>query len=76
MADPPESPVAAAAEHDPSLWAAVRSLPERQRVAVALRYVLDLDHAQIAQILDTTSAASRRLVSDGLATLRKEVSHE
>lgn len=76
LADPPESPVTPTAEHDPSLWAVVRTLPERQRVAVALRYVLDLDHAQIAQILDTTSAASRRLVSDALATLRKEVPHD
>ena len=60
---------AVAADGDP-LWTAVRALPERQRTAVALRYVADLDHAQVALALGTTPAASRRLVSDALATLR------
>jgi RNA polymerase sigma factor (sigma-70 family) len=55
---------------DGDLWSAVRALPERQRVAIALRYVADLDHAEIAENLATTPAASRRLVSDALATLR------
>lgn len=55
---------------DGDLWAAVRALPERQRTAVALRYVVDLDHAGIAAALGTTPAATRRLVSDALAALR------
>jgi RNA polymerase sigma factor (sigma-70 family) len=55
---------------DDALWAAVRALPERQRVAVALRFVGDLDHADIARHLRTTPGATRRLVSDALATLR------
>jgi RNA polymerase sigma factor (sigma-70 family) len=76
VADPPETPVGPPVDSDPTLWAAVRTLPERQRLAVVLRYVLDLDHAEISAILNTTSAASRRLVSDALATLRKEVSHD
>lgn len=62
-------------EPDPQLWAAVRRLPERHRVAIALRYVLDLDHAEIARQLNTTQTMSRRLVSDGLATLREELGH-
>jgi len=53
-----------------ALWSAVRALPERQRTAVALRYVADLDHGEIARRLGTTAAATRRLVSDALATLR------
>lgn len=57
---------------DDELWSRVRALPERQRSAVVLRYVTDLDHARIAEILDTTPAMSRRLVSDALATLRQE----
>ncbi len=56
------------------LWDAVRALPERQRLAVALRYVVDLDHAEIAELLGTTPAATRRLVSDALRTLRTEES--
>jgi RNA polymerase sigma factor (sigma-70 family) len=63
----------AAAPAQDALWAAVRALPERQRTAVALRYVADLDHAEIAVRLGTTTAATRRLVSDGLATLRAGV---
>lgn len=55
---------------DGALWDGVRALPERQRAAVALRYVADLDHAAVARALGTTPAATRRLVSDALATLR------
>ncbi len=57
-------------EPDDPLWDAVRALPERQRTAIALRYVADLDHAQVARALGTTPAATRRLVSDALAALR------
>lgn len=63
--------VSASAESDPALWAAVAALPVRQREAVALRYVCDLDHATVAAVLTTTPGATRRLVSDGLATLRR-----
>jgi RNA polymerase sigma factor (sigma-70 family) len=52
------------------VWRAVRALPERQRTALVLRYVVDLDHAAVAENLGTTPAASRRLVSDALAALR------
>lgn len=62
--------VPGAALPDGDLWDAVRALPERQRTAVALKYVLDLDHAGVADVLGTTPAASRRLVADALATLR------
>lgn len=57
---------------DETLWARVARLPERQRTAIALRYVADLDHAQVAAALETTTAASRRLVSDALAVLRAD----
>ena len=73
-ADPAESELAGA---DPALWAAVRALPERQRTALALRYVADADHATVARALGTTPGATRRLVSDALAALRRElVAHE
>lgn len=58
---------------DPQLWAAVQQLPERSRQALVLRYVGDLDHAHIAGILDTSATMSRRLVSDALAAIRKEL---
>jgi RNA polymerase sigma factor (sigma-70 family) len=69
----PELPAPDAPEPaDTELWRAVRRLPERQRTAIALRYVADLDHAAIGRALGTTSTASRRLVSDALSALRAE----
>ena len=59
---------------DEPLWASVAALPLRQREAVILKYVADLDHPTIAAALGTSPAMSRRLVSDALATLRKDVS--
>ena len=58
---------------DGPLWSRVGSLPPRQREAVVLKYVADLDHPTIAAALGTSPAMSRRLVSDALATLRKEL---
>jgi RNA polymerase sigma factor (sigma-70 family) len=58
---------------DTDLWKRVADLPERQRQAVVLKYVADLDHPAIAQALETTPTMSRRLVSDGLAALRRDL---
>jgi len=66
-------PVAVAQRADEAVWRLVAALPERQRYAVVLRYVADADHATIAQALGTSPAMSRRLVSDALSTLRKDL---
>lgn len=58
---------------DDGLWRRVAALPERQRQAIALRFVADLDHAGVARTLSISPAMSRRLVSDALATLRKDL---
>jgi RNA polymerase sigma factor (sigma-70 family) len=58
---------------DADLWKRVADLPERQREAVVLKYVADLEHTEIARALETTPTMSRRLVSDGLAALRKDL---
>lgn len=58
------------------MWRALRALPDRQRTAVALRYLADLDHAAIARAMETTPAATRRLVSDGVAGLRVALAEE
>lgn len=72
VADLPERAAPAdPAPPDDALWCAVRALPERQRQAVALHYVLDLSHRDVGAALGTTEAASRRLVSDALKTLRR-----
>ena len=58
---------------DGELWAAVRRLPEKQRGAVGLRYLLDLPYAEIGEILGCSEAAARQNVRAGLAALRQEV---
>jgi RNA polymerase sigma-70 factor (ECF subfamily) len=63
---PAESPPPAL---DAGVWAAVRSLPERQRTAVALRYVLDLPEAEVAQIMGTTRGSA----SATLTTARRRL---
>lgn len=69
----PSAPAADATLRDEPLWRLVDALPQRQREAVVLKYVTDLDHPTIAAILDTSPTMSRRLVSDALATLRKDL---
>ena len=63
---PPELP-------DGDLWALVGALPVRQRDAVVLRFVGDLDHRAVAAALGTSPGMSRRLVSDAIATLRLDL---
>ena len=58
---------------DTDLWRRVGELPDRQREAVALKYVADLDHPTIAKALGCSPAMSRRLISDALATLRNDL---
>ncbi|HEY8495242.1 MAG TPA: sigma-70 family RNA polymerase sigma factor [Myxococcota bacterium] len=59
-------------EREPALWARVRRLPEKQRAAVALRYLAGLSHREIAAVMETSDAAARRNVFEGLARLRRE----
>ena len=58
---------------DRGLWAAVRELPRKQRMAVALRYAIDADYAVIAATLDCSKDAARRSVHEGLKRLRTEL---
>jgi RNA polymerase sigma factor (sigma-70 family) len=63
--DPPPAPPG---DH----WQRVRTLPDRQRAVLTLRYAADLTHAEIAAALDCSEEAARRAAADGLKTLRKE----
>lgn len=60
-------------EADGDLWAAVARLPEKQRGAIALRYLGDLPYAEIAVALECSEAAARQNVRAGLSSLRAEV---
>lgn len=70
----PGAPVSAEqAAADGQVWAAVALLPDKQRGAIALRYLADLPYANIAAALGCTEAAARQNVRAGLARLRSEV---
>lgn len=56
---------------------ALKGLPRRQREAVVLRYVLDLDVAQTAEHMGCAAGTVRALTAQGIAALRRhpELSH-
>lgn len=56
-----------------ALWARVRELPEKQRMAVFLRSVAELSYADVARSLDCSQTAARRSVHEGLKKLREEM---
>jgi RNA polymerase sigma factor (sigma-70 family) len=62
---PDESP-----SGDGEIWRDVRALPPKQREAVALRFVADLSHREIATVMGTSEPAARRNVFEGLERLR------
>jgi RNA polymerase sigma factor (sigma-70 family) len=57
---------------DGDLWARVAQLPEKQRTALALRFIADSPYAEIATVMDTSEEAARRNVHEALKRLRKE----
>jgi RNA polymerase sigma factor (sigma-70 family) len=56
---------------DGDVWSAVRSLPEKQRIAVALRHGEDWSYADIAAVLESSEAAARQSVKAGLTRLKE-----
>ncbi|YCQ16712.1 RNA polymerase sigma factor [Arthrobacter sp. Z1-15] len=56
-------------ENDP-LWAALKTLPQRQREALAYHHLGGLPYAQVAVLLGGTEAACRRSAADGMKKLR------
>jgi RNA polymerase sigma factor (sigma-70 family) len=60
-------------EGESELWRAVGELPPRQRSAVALRFIADLAHREIAAAIGCSEEAARRSLHEGLAKLRAEV---
>jgi RNA polymerase sigma factor (sigma-70 family) len=69
---PGSKPEEVVAGGDPELWRAVSALPPKQRSAVVLRYATDMSYSAIAQTMDSTEAAARRNVHEGLQKLRGE----
>jgi RNA polymerase sigma factor (sigma-70 family) len=71
VADPELGGREDAPPRDETLWARLRALPDKQRLAVAHRVVLDRSYREIAIAMDTSEEAARRNVFEGLRTLRE-----
>jgi RNA polymerase sigma factor (sigma-70 family) len=56
---------------DEVLWSAVYALPDRQRSAIALRFLADLPHRDIALTIGCSEEAARRSLHEGLKKLRE-----
>jgi RNA polymerase sigma-70 factor (sigma-E family) len=71
---PPDRPLADAApaldERD-AMWAALATLPPRQRAVLVLRYYEDLPEAEIARVLDVAPGTVKSQAAKALATLRR-----
>lgn len=63
---------AAVGDLDGDIWGLVARLPDKQRTAVALRYVLDADYPLIASAMGISEPAARRNVHEALKRLRTE----
>jgi RNA polymerase sigma-70 factor (sigma-E family) len=53
------------------VWRLLAKLSERQRAAVVLRYLHDLDDEEIAAALDCRTSTVRSLISRAMATMRQ-----
>ncbi len=58
------------AELHPELWAALRALPERQRQAIALRYLADLTERQVADAMGIAPGTVAATLSTARGRLR------
>jgi RNA polymerase sigma-70 factor (sigma-E family) len=54
-------------------WALLRALPERQRMALVLRFYEDLSEAEIARLLGCRPGTVKSLIHRGLAKVRKDI---
>jgi RNA polymerase sigma factor (sigma-70 family) len=73
VADPDLGGADDAPPADEELWACVRALPDKQRLAIAHRFVLDLSYREIGEAMGTSEEAARRNVHEGLTKLRGAV---
>ncbi|HWS31966.1 MAG TPA: SigE family RNA polymerase sigma factor [Actinoplanes sp.] len=75
LPDTPAVPQPAVEERD-ALMAALRTLPNKQRAAIVLRYYDDLSVEQTAEALHCSPATVRSQCSRGLAVLREVLQTE
>jgi RNA polymerase sigma-70 factor (sigma-E family) len=73
VASPPEAPDATSTGDEAQVLSALRSLPDRQREVLALRYYLDLSEAEIAATLGISPGSVKTHAHRGLATLAQQL---
>jgi RNA polymerase sigma-70 factor (ECF subfamily) len=61
------------AEGNPELWRAVRQLPERQRTAVGLFYIADLNIAEVGAAMGVSEGTVKRHLDRARNTLRTKI---
>jgi len=59
----------------PELWAAVASLPLRQREAIALRYVSDLSERQVAEAMGVAEGTASATLAAARRSLAAQLRH-
>jgi len=67
---------APATEERDAMWAAILTLPYRQRAAVVLRFYEDLSEQQAGEVLRCSPRAVNALVSRAMAALRQGIEEE
>jgi RNA polymerase sigma factor (sigma-70 family) len=58
---------------DLDIWFLARRLPDKQRLALALRFVCDLSHRDIGRVLNISEDAARQNVAQGVKRLREAI---
>jgi RNA polymerase sigma factor (sigma-70 family) len=72
----PEGQPYARHEHDDELRAKLRALPERQRLAIFLRYYADMSYADIAEVLGITTGTVAASLNAAHVALRRDLRQE
>jgi RNA polymerase sigma factor (sigma-70 family) len=74
VAEVPEraAPETTSAADDGAVWERVRTLPAKQRAAVALRYAADAGYDEISAVMGISQEAARRNVHEAMKRLRLE----
>jgi len=66
----PDAPLPDDQPVDDELWSALRSLPRKQREAIAYHHLAGMPFAEVATLMDSSESAARRAAADGMKSLR------
>jgi RNA polymerase sigma factor (sigma-70 family) len=63
-------------ELHPEVWAAIRSLPQRQREAIALRYLLDMTEAGVAAAMGVAVGTASATLTAARTALSRQLERQ